>query len=95
MEVAILISVIWASIHWGGEPEPIVVQEPPSVMSEMPIYEKGRFYRSEHGYLVSDLSPALEEAEGCDSPILTADLSQEYSEGEREVFAVNVRCGTR
>ena len=39
------------------EPESIVVIEtPPPVLAQQPTYEKGRYFRHETGYLISDLS---------------------------------------
>jgi hypothetical protein len=54
----LLLALIGAAfVMQEPEPEPIVVIEtPPPVLAQQPTYEKGRYFRHETGYLISDLS---------------------------------------
>ena len=55
------------------------------------IYAPGKYIPHE-GYYISNLSPTPQKAEGCDSPLLTTDLSKPRSEGQVTVSGVNVEC---
>lgn len=54
----LLLALIGAAfVMQESDPEPIVViGTPPSVLAQQPTYEKGRYFRNEKGYLISDLS---------------------------------------
>lgn len=61
------------------------------------FFERGTFYRSEEGYLVSNLSPVPEQelvvghqpAEGCDVPVLVSDLSIKRQDKKMSVTEVD------
>lgn len=68
-----------------------VVQKEPLV-SDKPIYERGRYYRME-GYYISDLSTASEPVEGCDRSVLTTDLIEPRDgNSEIRVTKVDISC---
>lgn len=82
---------------WGkDEPkEPVVVevvQEEP-VVSDVPVFERGRYYKTGEGYYISNLTPARQKIEGCDRPVLTADLTAPRNDdGEIRVTEVDIAC---
>ena len=61
------------------------------------FFERGTFYRSEEGYLISNLSPVPEQelvvghqpAEGCDVPVLVSDLSIKRQDKKMSVTEVD------
>lgn len=60
---------------------------------EEPVYQRGRYFKSEDGYYISNLTPKPVVADGCDLPILTADLSVPRSEkGHIYITEVDVEC---
>lgn len=56
-----------------------VVHEEPSIISETPIFEHKRFYRSKYGYFISN----LDSSDECD--VYTKDLTDNAAEVECEV----------
>lgn len=54
------------------------------------VYARGSYYAHE-GYYISNLSPEPQLADGCNKPVLTADLSKPY-EGQVSVTSVEVGC---
>ncbi|MCG8612258.1 MAG: hypothetical protein MI864_17180 [Pseudomonadales bacterium] len=75
--------------------EPIVsnaVKEQ-SIVSDIPVFERGRYYRTGDGYFISNLTPALQKADGCDRPILTTDLTEPQIEDDHiQVTEVYIVC---
>jgi len=68
----------------------VVVEAPPSLS---PVFERGRYFKSAEGYFISDLSPAPEKVEGCERPVLTADLSEPLQDGAKMyVQVVKMSC---
>lgn len=60
---------------------------------EKPAYQRGSYFKTSNGYYISNLTPAPVKAEGCDMPILTADLSAPRSEdGDIFITEVDVEC---
>lgn len=46
-----------AVVMHNPEPAPVVViEEPLPVLAQEPTYEKGRYFRDQNGYLITDLS---------------------------------------
>ncbi len=62
------------------------------VSSANPTFARGVFIRTDNGYYISNLSPQPIKAEGCDQPVLVADLSQPRSAEPRDVSSVMVNC---
>lgn len=72
---------------------PVVVVEPTPLISSTPIFQRGRYYRTEAGYYISNLTPEPQAADGCADPILTADLSPRGVEGKPiEVSEAVIDC---
>lgn len=73
--------------------EPVEVVQDVSIVSEDPVFERGRFFKTPDGYYISDLSPKPEQIEGCESPLLTADLTKlRDQEDAIEVTEIDVSC---
>lgn len=64
-----------------------------TMVSEKPVFERGRFYKTDEGYYISDLSPEPLLADGCERPVLTADLSvARANDGQIKVTDVDIQC---
>jgi hypothetical protein len=64
-----------------------------SVVSDAPVFERGRFFKTIDGYYISNLTPARLKVEGCDRPILTADLTAPRVDNEEiQVTEVDMAC---
>ena len=60
---------------------------------EKPAYQRGSYFKTSSGYYISNLTPAPVKADGCDMPILTADLSAPRSDdGDIYITEVDVEC---
>lgn len=58
-----------------------------------PAYQRGSYLKTGNGYYISNLTPEPVQAEGCDMPILTADLSAPRSEdSDIDITEVDVKC---
>lgn len=65
-----------------------------TIVSEAPVFERGRYFKSSDGYFISNLTLAPVKPDGCDSPILTADLtSPRINDGQIRVTEVTIVCG--
>lgn len=60
--------------------------------TESQSFARGVFIRTDNGYYISNLSPEPVTAEGCDQPVLVADLSQPRSKETMDVSPVMVDC---
>ena len=70
-----------------------VVQEQ-SIVSDEPVFERGRFYKTGEGYFISNLTPVPQKVDGCDRPVLTADLTAPRTDGDQiQVTEVDIVCG--
>jgi len=68
-------------------------QEMEYTVIEKPVYQRGSYFKTSRGYYISNLTPAPMQAEGCDIPILTADLSAPRSDGgDIYITEVEVEC---
>lgn len=95
MEVLLGIFLLWGGYEWGshsGEREPVDIEPEIGLVSELPTYERGRYYRTEDGYFISNLTSAPQISEGCDNPILVTDLSKPAQDQKRHVRLVEVSC---
>jgi hypothetical protein len=63
------------------------------IVSEASVYTKGRYYLSEQGYYITDLTSAPTATPGCDDEIFTANLAEPNTDDTMNVEAVNVECG--
>lgn len=82
---------------WGKEEpqEPVAVEvvTEQSIVSDEPLFERGRYYRTKDGYYISNLTPAPQKVDGCDRPVLTADLTAPRGdEGQIQVTEVDMEC---
>lgn len=60
---------------------------------EKPAYQRGSYFMTDYGYYISNLTPKPVQAQGCDMPILTADLSAPRSEdGGIYITEIDVEC---
>lgn len=76
-----------------SEPVVEVIQEQ-TVVSDEPVFERGRYFNTGDGYFISNLTPAPVKPDGCDRPVLTADLtSPRTGEGQIQVTKVDNVCG--
>lgn len=58
-----------------------------------PAYQRGNYFNTGNGYYISNLTPEPVQAEGCDMPIMTADLSAARSEDEDiYITEIDVKC---
>lgn len=62
------------------------------VASQRTSFARGVFIPTDSGYYISNLSPEPVKAEGCNQPVLVADLTQPRSKEAREVSTVIVDC---
>ena len=70
-----------------------VVQEQ-SIVSDEPMFERGHFYKTVEGYFISNLTPVPQKVDGCDRPVLTADLTAPRTDGDQiQVTEVDIVCG--
>ena len=68
-------------------------QEIEYAVIKKPAYQRGSYFKTSSGYYISNLTPAPVKPEGCDTPILTADLSAPRSEdGDIYITEVDVEC---
>jgi len=68
-------------------------QEIEYTVIEKPAYQRGSYFKTNRGYYISNLTPAPVQAEGCDTPILTADLSAPRSDSDDiYITEVEVEC---
>ena len=80
----------------GDETAPVVTEVNSTVIEDgqqttSTNYKRGHFVLSSYGYYITNLSP--KPAEGCERPILTADLSRPMKDGETlPVHSVSVDC---
>ena len=56
-------------------------------------FMRGSFVRSKEGYYISNLTPEPIEPDGCDKPVLVADLSQPRTKQSLPVESISVGCG--
>ena len=92
-----LVLVIGGYERWEKE-EPkeavaaeIVTEQP--IVSVEPLFERGRYYRTKDGYYISNLTPAPQKVDGCDRPVLTADLTAPRGDGGQiQVTEVDIEC---
>lgn len=83
-----LFSLLFGGYHLSSDNETNVVAEERveveknQFLSETPIFERGKYYQTGQGYYISNLSQDKQKIEGCDSPILTTDLSVARDHGE-------------
>ncbi len=76
-------------LHEDTEPQAENVSE---VASKSTSFTRGVFIPTDSGYYISNLSSEPVKVEGCDQPVLVADLSQPRSTEVREVSTVMVDC---
>ena len=76
-------------MHEDTEPQAENVSE---VASKSTSFTRGVFIPTDSGYYISNLSVEPVKADGCDQPVLVADLSQPRSKEPREVSKVMVDC---
>lgn len=62
------------------------------VASASKSFTRGIYIPTDSGYYISNLSSEPVKAEGCDQPVLVADLSQPRSKELQEVSTVMVDC---
>lgn len=97
-EWILAVALIGGGSYWfwpeeeTADPTPIAHVEDASLMSETPIFERGRYYRSAEGYLISNLTPEAGQFDGCERSVLTADLTATREGGAIEVQEVAVGC---
>ena len=80
-----------------SEGEPAVTQEMTVIVEAIPslspVFERGLYFKSTEGYYISDLSPVPEKVEGCERPVLIADLSEPLQDGAKmNVQVVHMSC---
>jgi len=93
MEWLIVVTLIIFGANQMAEEEPPVVEVVPDpIVSTTPVYERGRYYKTHKGYFVSNLTPAPDKADGCDRPILTANLDQPRSSDSLDVKEIQLNC---
>ena len=64
-----------------------------SIVSVEPLFERDRYYRTEDGYFISNLTPTPKNVSGCDRSVLTADLTTVgRDEGQIQVTEVDIEC---
>lgn len=68
------------------------VENVSEVASESTTFARGVFIPTDSGYYISNFSAEPVKADGCDQPVLVADLSQPRSKEPREVSKVMVDC---
>ena len=72
------------------------VTQEQTVVSDEPVFERGRYFNTSDGYYISNLTPEPIKPDGCDRPVLTADLSTPRTdEGEIQVTKVDNVCGDK
>lgn len=95
-----LITLLFGGYHLSSDDDTKVVyeevmqvEEKQQLVSETPVFERGKYFQSGQGYYVSNLSPVKKKIEGCDSPILTTDLSVSRKQGElMPIDIVLIQC---
>jgi len=94
-----LLSLLFGGYHLSQDDkstvviEEIIVQQDDQLVSQTPVYKRGRYYNTGQGYYVSNLSPEEEKIDGCDTPILTADLSAPRKQNElMSIDTVQIQC---
>lgn len=94
MEWLILVTLIFfGAEELISEDEPEVVVLPEPIVSTEPVYVRGRYYKTEQGYFVSNLTTEPAKAEGCDRPVLTANLSEpRYGAHDLNITEVAMSC---
>jgi hypothetical protein len=56
-------------------------------------FERGVYFRSKHGYMISNLSAPKKRIDGCDKPILVTNLTSPINGNEGiQVTEINVLC---
>lgn len=76
--------------------EPIVaeVAQKQSLVSDEPVFERGLYYRTGEGYFISNLTPVPQMVDGCDRPVLTADLTAPRTDSSKiQVTEIDMVCG--
>ncbi|WP_444928297.1 hypothetical protein ACJJI4_24015 (plasmid) [Microbulbifer sp. TRSA002] len=64
-----------------------------TVVSDEPLFERERFYKTVDGYYISDLSPKPLIADGCERSFLITDLSVARANDEQiKVTEVEIQC---
>lgn len=83
---------LWAQEE-PQEPVEMEIVTEQSLVSVEPLFERGRYYRTEDGYYISNLTPAPRKVDGCDQPVLTAGLTAPRSdEGQIQVTKIDIEC---
>ena len=71
-----------------GSQQILTISEP-----NEPAFQRGKYYKSDEGFYISNLTPAPVMALGCDTPINTADFAAPRSEdGDMFITEVDVEC---
>ena len=71
-----------------GSQQMLTISEP-----NEPAFQRGKYYKSDDGFYISNLTPASVMVDGCDMPINTADFSAPRAEnGDMYITEVDVEC---
>lgn len=82
---------LWSKEESSEATTPAVIEQ--AVVSDKPVFERGRFYKTDEGYYISDLSPKPLLADGCERPVFTTDLSVARATDEQiKVTEVDIQC---
>ena len=76
--------------------EPVMVAEvtqKQSVLSDVPIYERGRYYKTSEGYFISNLTPVPQKVGGCNPFGLTSDQTEPSNDdGQIQFTDIDLAC---
>ena len=97
MEILFILLTCWGGYELFSGDTMVTQTEDTALIEVAPqarksVYARGEYYRSENGYLISDLSKPSIAVLGCHRPILTSDLSSPSTQEKRVVTAVTVSC---
>ena len=99
--IALLVLAFGAGVYLDEDAEPVVspveqthidiVDNTPSAIAPK-IFARQTYTLSPDGYYLSNLTPDPTQHEGCNKPVLVADLSQPNTQELLPVTPVNVGC---
>jgi len=96
MEWVIGLLLFWGGHELGshnGEKDVVIEREIESTVSTEFIFKRGRYYKTDAGYYISNLTPKPQKAIGCDRPVLIADLTGSLPAADKmKVTEVQMEC---